>query len=132
MLPRVLEETGTQCLCGRITRSVIEHWNVAGNVGTKTWESRVSHTRITQVSVKMCVHMCRFSLLALFLLLALSLFKSHRSCAVSVRRHTLSLSRFFRPHVLSVFTRTRSAGRAHLHTKTRKLAMWPCPSHHRS
>ena len=40
VLPRVLEETGTQSSCTGITRSDSEHSNVAGNGGTTTWDSR--------------------------------------------------------------------------------------------
>ena len=40
MLPRVLEEIGTQNSCAGISRSDSEHSNVTGNRGTTTWDSR--------------------------------------------------------------------------------------------
>ena len=66
---------------------------------------------------------CRISVFVLYL--AFSLLMSHPSFAVSVRR--LSLCRLSRPHVLAVLTCLKSAGHAHLRTRTRSSAIWPSP-----
>ena len=52
---------------------------------------------------------------------------SHVSPVFCRLRTTLSLSRLSRPHVLAVFSCPKSAGHAHLRTRTRSLAIWPSP-----
>ena len=76
------------------------------------------HTRMAQVSVKRCLHVCRFS-------------PSRLLPSLVSHHHVLSpydsLSRLSRPHVLAVLTCPKSAGHAHLRTRTRSVAIWPRP-----
>ena len=47
---------------------------------------------------------------------------THLCCSCTVTSRPLS-----RPHVLAVLTCPKSAGHAHLRTRTRSLAIWPSP-----
>ena len=73
-----------------------------------------AHKRMAQVSVKRCLHMCRFS--------ASRFFPSHVSPILAVPARSLrDLSRLrlhwrSRPHVLAVLTCPKSAGHAQLRT----------------
>ena len=92
---------------------------------------RVTHTHCSSVCVThthaSSVYKKVFAYVSFSLHLAFSLLMSHPSFAVSVRL-SLSLSRLSRPHVLAVLTCPKSAGHAHLCTRTRSLAMWPSPA----
>ena len=74
-----------------------------------------AHTRMAQVHEK---SVCRMSVFVLHLAFSL---------LTSPYDDSLSLSQLSRPHVLAVLTCPRSAGHAHLRTRTRSLATWPSP-----
>ena len=84
----------------------------------RTLLMRITHTHGSSVCKKVfaCVSY-----------LSISPSLSHVSPVFCRLRTTLSLSRLSRPHVLAVFTCPKSAGHAHLRTRTRSLAIWPSP-----
>ena len=71
-----------------------------------------AHTRMAQVSVKRCLHMCRFS--------PSRLVPSHVSPIFCYLR-TTALSRLSRPHVLAVLTCPESSWHAPLRTRIAKF-----------
>ena len=123
------------CVCSQVfgcTTHTLEHWHSRTHSPVaRTFfcaqrahcvvhtSSCVSHTRVAQVSVKRCLHMCRFSLSRLL--------PSHVSPifavpARSLRDHSQQWLHWrSRPHVLAVLTCPKSAGRAQLRTCVAKF-----------
>ena len=81
---------------------------------------RVTHTHGSRVSK-------RFFAYVSFLSISLSPYSCLIHLLLSPYDDSLSLSRLFPPHVLAVLTCLKSAGHAHLRTRTRSLAIWPSP-----